>query len=298
MTRKPIAVVKSVLHRNCSDVPRPSGIDRTVLGDDDTWCDYPPFDGPDASALLGFLDSSFLFSYAIAMFFSGFIAERVSLRYFLSLGMLLSGFFCYAFGYAKVRDIHSMAYFMIVQALAGIFQTTGWPGVVTVVSRWCGKSKRGLIFGIWNSHTSIGNMVGTYIAAHYVDRDWSMSFIVPGFIMGIVGFINFMFLIDSPELVGMQHEVQSEPSSSYRRIDDSDASDDDGDDNDQDALVRTENGEQDSNPSLRSLRGSVNSVSHQFFFHYHVFNFYVFIRRVVITNEHQYCKIIVSNHHQ
>jgi len=114
------------------------------------------------------------------MFFSGMIAERVSLRYFLSLGMLLSGFFCYAFGYAKANDIHSMLYFIVVQGLAGIFQTTGWPGVVTVVSRWCGKSKRGLIFGIWNSHTSIGNMLGTYIAAHYVDSDWSMSFVVPG----------------------------------------------------------------------------------------------------------------------
>jgi MFS transporter, OPA family, solute carrier family 37 (glycerol-3-phosphate transporter), member 1/2 len=121
------------------------------------------------------------------MFFSGMIAERVSLRYFLALGMLFSGFFCYSFGYAKTNDIHSMVYFVIVQGLAGIFQTTGWPGVVSVVSRWCGKSKRGLIFGIWNSHTSIGNMLGTYIAAHYVDSDWSMSFIVPGFIMGVMG---------------------------------------------------------------------------------------------------------------
>jgi MFS transporter, OPA family, solute carrier family 37 (glycerol-3-phosphate transporter), member 1/2 len=258
MTRKPIAVVKSVLHRNCSDVPRPpSGIDRIMLGDDDTWCEYAPFDGSNASVLLGFLDSSFLFCYAIAMFFSGFIAERVSLRYFLSLGMLFSGFFCYAFGYAKVSDIHSMTYFMIVQGLAGIFQTTGWPGVITIVSRWCGKSKRGLIFGIWNSHTSIGNMVGTYIAAHYVNSDWSLSFIVPGFIMGIVGFINFMFLVDSPELVGMQHEVTApeNAASNYRRIDDSDASD-----NEEEREVSV-GGEQDSNPSLRSLRGSVNSVS-------------------------------------
>ncbi len=241
MTRKPIAVVKSVLHRNCSDLPPPPAYSRSVLANDETWCDYPPFDGEDANALLGFLDSSFLFSYAIAMFFAGFIAERVSLRYFLSLGMLLSGFFCYAFGYAKVRDIHSMFYFVLVQALAGIFQTTGWPGVVTVVSRWCGKSKRGLIFGIWNSHTSVGNMLGTYIAAHYVDSDWSMSFIVPGFIMGIVGFINFMFLIDSPEHVGMQHEV-SDGSQVYRRVDDSDGSSDE-EESQNAALIRAENGE-------------------------------------------------------
>lgn len=259
MTRKPLAVVKSVLHRNCSDLPK-LATDTITLDSDDTSCNYAPFDGPDASALLGFLDTSFLIAYAIAMFFSGFIAERVSLRYFLSLGMLLSGFFCYAFGYAKVRDIHSLTYFLIIQGLAGIFQTTGWPGVVTIVSRWCGKAKRGLIFGIWNSHTSIGNMLGTYIAAHYVDTDWSMSFIVPGFIMGIMGFINFMFLIDSPDLVGMQHEVTAgnPAESTYRRIDDSDI-EDENDVSSSDVHVRSESGEQDSNPSLRSLRGSVNS---------------------------------------
>lgn len=47
-----------------------------------------------------------------------------------------------------------------MQGLAGIAQTTGWPGVITVMSNWFGKSKRGLIFGLWNSHTSIGNILG------------------------------------------------------------------------------------------------------------------------------------------
>lgn len=53
-----------------------------------------------------------------------------------------------------------MWYFITVQVLAGIAQTTGWPGVISVVANWFGKGKRGLIFGIWNSHTSIGNIVG------------------------------------------------------------------------------------------------------------------------------------------
>ncbi|XP_052893338.1 glucose-6-phosphate exchanger SLC37A2 isoform X2 [Anopheles moucheti] len=217
MTRKPISVVKSVLHRNCSSVTLPpefvtpaGGSDPTApspLPTDGTWCDYAPFDQPDFNSLLGALDSAFLFSYAIAMFFAGFIAERVSLRYFLALGMAFSGVFCYLFGMAKVYDIHALWYFIAVQALAGMFQTTGWPGVVTIVGRWFGKSKRGLIFGIWNSHTSIGNVLGTLIAAHYVERDWSMSFVVPGFLMGLCGFIMFLFLVERPEIVDCQEKV-------------------------------------------------------------------------------------------
>lgn len=210
MTRKPISVVKSVLHRNCSTLDPPS----PVTVNDTTWCDYPPFDQPNAIALFGTLDSAFLFCYAIAMFGSGFIAERCSLRYFLSSGMILTGLFTYLFGIAKTANIHSLWYFIIVQALAGIFQTTGWPGVVTVVGRWFGKSKRGLIFGIWNSHTSIGNILGTVIAGYYVETDWGMSFITPGIIIAIAGFLLFLFLVDSPDLVG----CQIQESSSERRL--------------------------------------------------------------------------------
>ena len=38
--QEPIAVVKAVLHQNCSDVlPRPDNI----APGNQTWCDYPPF---------------------------------------------------------------------------------------------------------------------------------------------------------------------------------------------------------------------------------------------------------------
>ncbi|XP_064544328.1 glucose-6-phosphate exchanger SLC37A2 isoform X1 [Drosophila montana] len=202
MSRKPISVVKSVLHGNCSNTQAKLH----EAGD----CGYAPFDGSDSKTLFGMLDSAFLFSYAIAMFMSGFIAERVSLRYFLSMGMIMTGVFTYLFGLARTSNIHSLSYFIFVQIFAGIFQTTGWPGVVTLVGRWFGKKKRGLIFGIWNSHTSIGNILGTLIAAHYVEKDWALSFVVPGIIIGAAGFLLFLFLVDQPEIVGCypQHVTQ------------------------------------------------------------------------------------------
>lgn len=156
------------------------------------------------------------------MFVSGFVAERVSLRYFLAFGMMFSGLFTYLFGVAKTANIHSLWYFLFVQACAGIVQTTGWPGVVALVGRWFGKAKRGMIFGIWNSHTSIGNILGTVIAARYVETDWGLSFIVPGIIMAVVGFILFLFLVDSPEIVGLQQQSNGEHAS---LTNDSDAED-------------------------------------------------------------------------
>jgi len=107
-----------------------------------------------------------------------------------------------------------------LQALAGFFQTSGWPGVVTVVGNWFGKSKRGLIFGLWNSHTSLGNILGSVIAGGYVQDDWGLSFIVPGAVIGAMGFIVFLFLVPKPQHVGCSvpdhHGPDADLGSSYQ----------------------------------------------------------------------------------
>lgn len=194
LSRRPLSVVKTILNRNCSNLNPPSDV-IIENATKNTWCDWEPFNGPDANTLLGTLDSSFLFSYAIFMFFSGFIAERCHLRYFLAIGMIMSGIFTYLFGIAYYYNIHSLYYFIIVQIICGAFQTTGWPAVVTCVGHWFGpRSSRGLIFGIWNSHTNVGNILGAVIAGVFVEYNWGLSFIVPGIIIAVIGFLLFLFL--------------------------------------------------------------------------------------------------------
>ncbi|XP_076619137.1 major facilitator superfamily transporter 16 isoform X1 [Colletes latitarsis] len=224
MTRKPISVVKNVLSLNCSSLSPPDNI-LINSTNKDTWCDWAPFDTSEAPALLGMLDSAFLFSYAAAMFLSGFIAERVNLRYFLTFGMLGSGISCYLFGIARPYNIHSLWYFVLVQVMGGIFQTSGWPGVVTVVGNWFGEGKRGLIFGIWNSHTSLGNILGTLIAAEFVESDWGLTFMVPGVTMGLAGFIIFLFLEPNPINIGCIPPI----SPRYRKFNATDSSDEEND---------------------------------------------------------------------
>lgn len=104
--------------------------------------------------------------------------------------------------------------------MSGVFQTSGWPGVVTVVGKWFGEGKRGLIFGIWNSHTSLGNILGSLIAAQYVESDWGLSFMIPGAIMGISGFIIFLFLVPNPIDVGIPPGPHD-----YRKLDGTNSSD-------------------------------------------------------------------------
>ena len=118
LSRKAISVVKPVLiecdnvtesYTNCT-----SFIDE-INGKIET----------EAKALEGTLDTAFLFSYAIFMFVSGFVAERMNLRYFLSIGMIMSGVFTFLFGFAKVVEIHSIYYFVTVQVRLWLLPSLG-----------------------------------------------------------------------------------------------------------------------------------------------------------------------------
>jgi OPA family glycerol-3-phosphate transporter-like MFS transporter 1/2 len=114
------------------------------------------------------LDVAFLSFYAVVgMCFSGHLGDRTNLRIFLTEGMVGTGLFTLLFSVGYWGNIHSFLYYLIVQMIAGLFQTTGWPSVVAVVGTWSGKSKRGLIMGIWNAHTSIGNITGPSPLAPY-----------------------------------------------------------------------------------------------------------------------------------
>ncbi|XP_029957294.1 glucose-6-phosphate exchanger SLC37A2 [Salarias fasciatus] len=210
LSRKPISIVKSELHRNCSTVIRPANLNIT---NNVTWCDWQPFDQDNYQTLFGVLDNSFLVAYAIGMFFSGIFGERLSLRYYLSFGMVMSGLFTSLFGLGFYWNIHSLGYYAFVQIMNGLMQTTGWPAVVACVGNWFGKGKRGFIMGVWNSHTSVGNILGSLIAGAFVSSSWGLSFIVPGIIIASTGVLCFFFLVEKPEDVNCttpQHHSEPE----------------------------------------------------------------------------------------
>ncbi|XP_078416555.1 glucose-6-phosphate exchanger SLC37A1 isoform X3 [Cetorhinus maximus] len=209
LSRKPISIVKSALHMNCSLTNeielysyKEHLIQAKLLGkpfSNDTWCSWEPFDKSNYKQLLGALDYSFLCAYAIGMYFSGIIGERLSIRLYLTFGMLSSGLFTALFGLGYFYRIHSLRYYIFIQVINGLVQTTGWPSVVTCVGNWFGKGRRGLIMGIWNSHTSVGNILGSLIAGYWVSSCWGMSFVVPGLIVALMGVVCFLFLIEHPQ---------------------------------------------------------------------------------------------------
>ncbi|KFP03526.1 Glycerol-3-phosphate transporter [Calypte anna] len=208
LSRKPISIVKGELHKHCAALHEvelssykeyAAQIQPVKKTSNVSQCGWEPFDKNNYKQLLGALDYSFLCAYAIGMYLSGIIGERLPIRYYLTVGMLASGFFTAMFGLGYFYNIHSLWFYIMAQIANGLVQTTGWPSVVTCIGNWFGKGRRGLIMGIWNSHTSVGNILGSLIAAYWVSTCWGLSFVVPGVIVAGMGMVCFLFLIEHPK---------------------------------------------------------------------------------------------------
>jgi len=191
ITRKPFSVVKSSLNPDENDDTR----------------GWSPFNKSNGGNLLGVLDTVFLAVYAVSLFFVGHIGDRSNLRIFLPVGMLGCAVSIMLWALAYWCDIHSLAYFLFANVVVGVFQATGWPAVVCVMSRWFSRGKRGLVMGVWNSHTSVGNILGTVMSSAALKFGmngfaWPWAFVLPACTSVAVALLTAVFLIPHPTDLG------------------------------------------------------------------------------------------------
>ncbi|XP_029767240.1 glucose-6-phosphate exchanger SLC37A1-like [Terrapene carolina triunguis] len=124
LSRKPISIVKGELHKHCAP---PSEVELNSYKEyaiqiqpvkklsNESQCGWEPFDKNNYKQLLGALDYSFLCAYAVGMYLSGIIGERLPIRYYLTAGMLASGLFTAMFGLGYFYNIHNLWFYMIAQ---------------------------------------------------------------------------------------------------------------------------------------------------------------------------------------
>lgn len=134
---------------------------------------------------------------------SGHIADQVDPRHFLLIGMMGSGATLFLFSLGYFGNIHTISFYICGQILAGLFQGTGWPIVVAIVAHWFGKGKRGLVMGIWNAHTSVGNTLGALMSASVLVYGWGWAFVLLGFFISAAGVLVWSFLVVHPADVGI-----------------------------------------------------------------------------------------------
>ncbi len=148
---------------------------------------------------LGILGSILSLTYGMSKFLSGVLADRSNPRYFMAIGLILTGCFNILFGLTS-----SVVFFAIFWGFNGFFQGWGWPPCAKLLTHWYSHKERGTWWGFWSSSQSVGGAVIPLLAAfcaHY--WGWRYAMFVPGWLCILGGLFVINRLRDTPQSLGL-----------------------------------------------------------------------------------------------
>ena len=214
--RKSFSNVKVLVAEDWS--PSASWNSSRVRSPPEIWTDNRFFDSSNDPALktfLGVLDTAFMVVYALSLYAGGSLGDRIDLRILLCGSMACTCFFTVMF--ACVADwigLYSIYWYVTFWILNGISQGPIWPCIVAIMGNWFGKSNRGLIFGLWSSNSSVGNIIGSLIVASFVDFGYDIAMLMPAVIMLNYVVVLYFGLVVSPGDVDLDDDNDENPESS------------------------------------------------------------------------------------
>jgi MFS transporter, OPA family, sugar phosphate sensor protein UhpC len=148
---------------------------------------------------LGILGSILSLTYGASKFFSGIVSDKSNPRYFMAIGLILTGVFNVCFGFSS-----TLIFFAIFWGLNGWFQGWGWPPCAKLLTHWYSQRERGRWWSIWNTSHNIGGafipIIAAFIAQGY---GWRNAMFVPGGLCVIAGLFLMNRLRDTPRSLGL-----------------------------------------------------------------------------------------------
>jgi len=148
---------------------------------------------------LGLLGSVLSITYGISKFASGILSDRSNPRYFMSIGLMLTGVFNICFGMSS-----SILMFAIFWGLNGWFQGCGWPPCARFLTHWYSHSERGSWWSTWNVSHNVGAFLIPWIAGACLQYlGWRYAMYVPGVLCIFGGFFLINRLRDTPQSLGL-----------------------------------------------------------------------------------------------
>lgn len=149
-------------------------------------------------ATLGLIDTSFLVSYALGQFVSGYIGDRLGAKKIIALGLLGSGLVSFAMGCT-----HHALVCVVLFGLNGLFQSTGWANNIKALEPWFQQDQRGKAMAWWGTCQQVGGFLATVLAAFVVVRfGWPSAFVLPALLVMGVSFLVYRWLPESPNRAG------------------------------------------------------------------------------------------------
>lgn len=150
-------------------------------------------------AQLGILGSVFSITYAISKFTSGVMSDRSNPRYFMALGLMMTGVVNLCFGLSS-----SIVIFAIFWGMNGWFQGFGAPPCVRFLTCWYSHSERGSWWSTWSISHNVGAFLIPYIAGPALGYfGWRYAMFVPGVLCIFGGLFLVNRLRDTPGSLGL-----------------------------------------------------------------------------------------------
>ena len=170
-----------------------------------------------SKTMLGAVGSALFATYAIGQFTNGQLGDKFGARKLVTIGIIVSALANIAFGFST-----TLLMMIVLWAINGYFQATGWPLNVKTLANWFSLKERGKITGLYGSCYQIGNVLSWLLAGYLAETySWRFVFWVPAIIFGVSSVLYYLGIRNSPESIGLssieEHEKQSSLSESSEK---------------------------------------------------------------------------------
>lgn len=148
---------------------------------------------------LGILGSMLYITYGLSKFASGVMSDQSNPRYFMAIGLIITGFTNIFFGLSS-----SLVLFAVFWGMNGWFQGWGWPPCARLLTHWYSQSERGTWWSVWSTSHNVGGFLIPIVAgacAQYLG--WRYAMFIPGVLCIVMGFILMNRLRDTPQSLGL-----------------------------------------------------------------------------------------------
>jgi MFS transporter, OPA family, sugar phosphate sensor protein UhpC len=148
---------------------------------------------------LGILGSVLSITYGSSKFFSGVMADRSNPRFFMAIGLMLTGVCNILLGFSSTISL-----FILFWGLNGWFQGWGWPPCAKLLTHWYSQKERGTWWGFWNTSHSVGGALIPILAALFAQYwGWRYAMFIPGSMCIGIGVMLMFCLRDTPQSLGL-----------------------------------------------------------------------------------------------
>lgn len=148
---------------------------------------------------VGLFGTIFYISYGLSKFLSGVISDRSNPRYFMSIGLIVTGVLNIIFGFSSWMVLFSLIWF-----LNGMFQGWGWPPCARLLTHWYSQTERGSWWSLWSTSHNSGAALITILCPIIAEfLGWRVGMFVPGVLSIGVGFWMMSTLRDTPQSLGL-----------------------------------------------------------------------------------------------